>query len=37
LLYYSPRCALYFPREFFGSDVQWTAFRALVDSKLPAR
>ena len=37
LLYYSPRCALYFPREFFGSDVQWTAFRSLVDSKLPAR
>jgi hypothetical protein len=37
LLHYSPRCALYFPREFFASDEQWTAFRALVDSKLPSR
>jgi hypothetical protein len=37
LLYYSPRCALYFPREFFDSDDQWAAFRALVDSKLPSR
>jgi hypothetical protein len=37
LLYYSARCALYFPREFFSSDDQWAAFRALVDGKLPSR
>jgi hypothetical protein len=37
LLFYSSRCALYFPREFFGSDEDWAAFRALVDTKLPTR
>jgi hypothetical protein len=37
LLHYSARCALYFPREFFASDDQWAAFRALVDSRLPSR
>jgi hypothetical protein len=34
LLYYSPRCALYFPREFFGSEEAWTAFGALAAGKL---
>jgi hypothetical protein len=34
LLHYSARCALYFPREFFASDEDWSAFRALVDGKL---
>jgi hypothetical protein len=37
LLHYSARCALYFPREFFASDEDWAAFRALVDSKLPSQ
>jgi hypothetical protein len=34
LLYYAPRCALYFPRDFFGSEEHWTAFRALAARKL---
>jgi hypothetical protein len=34
LLYYLPRCALYFPRAFFGSEEAWTAFGALADAQL---
>jgi hypothetical protein len=34
LLFYSPRCALYFPREFFETEGEWSAFRALVAAKL---
>jgi hypothetical protein len=37
LLFYSPRCAIYFPREFFETAGEWDAFRALVAAKLPSR
>ncbi len=33
LVYYTPRCAFYFPREFFSSEEQWTGFGKLVASK----
>jgi len=30
LLHYAPRCALYFPREFFANEAAWEAFRSAV-------
>ena len=30
LLHYAPRCALYFPREFFADEAAWEAFRSTV-------
>lgn len=34
LLYYMPRCALYFPRAFFGSEEAWRTFCALASAQL---
>lgn len=34
LLFYAPRCALYFPREFFASEEAWHAFGALAAAQL---
>jgi hypothetical protein len=33
LLSYGPRCALYFPREFFADDAAWDAFKAIVRTR----
>ena len=33
LLHYAPRCALYFPREFFADDTMWEAFRSIVRTR----
>jgi hypothetical protein len=30
LLYYAPRCAFFFPREFFLSDQDWSLFQQLL-------
>ena len=35
LIYYSPRCALYFPKTFFINDTDWELFRSLVFHKVP--
>lgn len=34
LLTYAPRCALYFPREFFAGGAQWSDFKAMVASRV---
>lgn len=34
LVFYSPRCAFYFPREFFSSDEQWTGLESFLASKI---
>jgi hypothetical protein len=33
LLSYGPRCALYFPREFFADEAAWDAFKAIVRTR----
>jgi hypothetical protein len=33
LLHYTPRCALYFPREFFADEAAWDAFRSIVRTR----
>jgi hypothetical protein len=33
LLHYAPRCALYFPREFFADEAAWDAFRSIVRTR----
>jgi hypothetical protein len=33
LLHYAPRCALYFPREFFADEAAWEAFRSIVRTR----
>jgi hypothetical protein len=34
LVFYAPRCAFYFPQEFFASEQEWISFNDLLDSKL---
>ena len=34
LVFYTPRCAFYFPREFLSSDEQWAALESFVESKI---
>lgn len=36
LVHYSPRCALYFPKNFFASDERWDKFRSLLAARLPS-
>lgn len=34
LAFYTPRCAFYFPKNFFASDLDWQAFNSLLQSQI---
>ena len=35
LVFYAPRCAFYFPREFFNSEQAWSSFNEVLRMRLP--
>ena len=35
LAFYAPRCAFFFPRSFFASTAEWTAFNRAIDGYVP--
>jgi hypothetical protein len=35
LAFYAPRCAFFFPRSFFASEAEWTAFNEAISGYVP--